>query len=725
VSRMRSFLILTAVICMLATSWAAAQGGGGLPFTIQVRQGDVISDVGAGATIPIAAGAIGLPATASITVTYTGEEATNITGIDLTGSLDFTVSGPAPPFALDRGDSFAVTVQYLPSASDLAQGLLTFTYTVGEASPTFSLNLEGTAPEFGFVFTPQGGNAAQVAPGATLSFPDTAVDATSTATMVITNRGTATGVINAVTTSGSAYAVTGLPLMPTEVEPGQSLTFTLRFTPGQINAVTGGLAIDLVDGPASFVLQGTGTGAQFTYEIIRDETATPVAPNQTITMSDTLIGETSSVVMRVRNTGNADGQITAISATGAAFSVSDVPFLPATVAPGATVLFTLNFSPDQAGQLIGRLRVGADEFDLLGNGLGSLLEYSVTIAGNTTSVANKGTVIFPPAPVGGNSSAVFTIKNAGTSPAVINSISLSKTGTDFSLAGVPGLPLTLPPDASASLTVSFAPSVEGGAVNTLVVDAATFTLSAMGNPAPALPAYQFAGASGVQAPRTQPAIGLTLAAPYELPLTGALKLEFASEAFSNDPSVQFSTGGRTVAFTIPANTTQAVFPNNSTQIKIQTGTVAGTITITPSFATEGGADLTPGSVETLTMSVLEDAPVVMSVAIGQRTPTSLQLEVTGFATNRSVTGMTLQFSPAAGESVSTTSLTLDVDAAFSAWYQSSQSEQYGSQFKATVPLRFSGDVGQASNLVNTIQSISVTLANAKGNSAAVSVAVAE
>ena len=43
---------------------------------------------------------------------------------------------------------------------------------------------------------------------------------------------------------------------------------------------------------------------------------------------------------------------------------------------------------------------------------------------------------------------------------------------------------------------------------------------------------------------------------------------------------------------IPAGSTQAVFPNNSTQMGLQTGTVAGTITLTPSFVSDGGIVLT-------------------------------------------------------------------------------------------------------------------------------------
>ena len=42
------------------------------------------------------------------------------------------------------------------------------------------------------------------------------------------------------------------------------------------------------------------------------------------------------------------------------------------------------------------------------------------------------------------------------------------------------------------------------------------------------------------------AIGVTLASPYPLPITGTLTLAFASSAFVDDPAIQFATGGRTL-----------------------------------------------------------------------------------------------------------------------------------------------------------------------------------
>src|SRR5205823_6180639 len=101
----------------------------------------------------------------------------------------------------------------------------------------------------------------------------------------------------------------------------------------------------------------------------------------------------------------------------------------------------------------------------------------------------------------------------------------------------------------------------------------------------ALPSYQFQGPSGTQQPAQQPSIGLTLASPYPLALQGTLKLSFVSAVFTDDPAIQFASGGRTVNFTISANSTRAQFISNATSMPLQIGTTAGTIVITPSFST--------------------------------------------------------------------------------------------------------------------------------------------
>jgi hypothetical protein len=83
--------------------------------------------------------------------------------------------------------------------------------------------------------------------------------------------------------------------------------------------------------------------------------------------------------------------------------------------------------------------------------------------------------------------------------------------------------------------------------------------------------------------------------------------------------------------------------------------------------------------------------------------------------------MDFQFTPVSGETVSTTRLSLNVGSNFAAWYQSQASQAFGSLFTATVPFTLEGDVKNVGSVVDTIQSVSVTLTNQQGASAARSV----
>lgn len=186
--------------------------------------------------------------------------------------------------------------------------------------------------------------------------------------------------------------------------------------------------------------------------------------------------------------------------------------------------------------------------------------------------------------------------------------------------------------------------------------------------------------------------------------------------------MQFATGGRTVAFTIPANSTRAVFPNNASQVRVQTGSVAGSITLTPSFQTaEGKIDLTPLNPASFSLTVAQSAPRLLGVSITGKSTSGFTVLVTGLATGRSITQMDFTFSPTSGENVATSKVTLPVESSFVAWYTSTASQAYGSLFTASVPFTMSGDVKNVANVVDTIQSVSVTLTNRLGTSSAQSV----
>src|SRR5207253_1757567 len=209
----------------------------------------------------------------------------------------------------------------------------------------------------------------------------------------------------------------------------------------------------------------------------------------------------------------------------------------------------------------------------------------------------------------------------------------------FAVSTLPSLPTTIGAGDVLSFTVTFTPQSVGNTTGVLRIDSLVFPVSGVGNPPAALPDYRFTGATGAQEPGLQTITGLTLSSAYPLNLNGVLTLTFNSDVFGNDPAVQFATGGRTVNFTIPAGSTQAVFPNNSTQMRLQTGTVAGTITLTPSFVTDGGINLTPTIPPALNLTVAQSAPRLQSVQVSNKTASSLTLLVTGYATGRSITAI--------------------------------------------------------------------------------------
>jgi hypothetical protein len=199
---------------------------------------------------------------------------------------------------------------------------------------------------------------------------------------------------------------------------------------------------------------------------------------------------------------------------------------------------------------------------------------------------------------------------------------------------------------------------------------------------------------------------LALGAAYAQPISGNITLTFQADASlsapSGDPSIQFSTGGDTASFTIPANSTAPV------PFSLQTGTVAGTITLTVSWQA-GGVTLAVPAGMTQNIQIDPAAPVVSAVTV-TASSSSLTVTITGYSNTRELTEAMVQFSPATGQTLQTTSLTVPLTSAAATWFGGSTSDQYGSQFTLTLP--FATSNGDAS----AIGSVSVQLVNTKGTS---------
>ena len=561
----------------------------------------------------------------------------------LSGSTDFALSG-APdlsvsPLTVTPGSAaLPMRVLYTPSDSKGAAAKVAFSYSTetGRAG-TFAVNLAGTAPEFGYTYQFQpNGNTSLLAPGATVAFPQAVLNETASVLVTLTNRGTGAGAVNNVALTGpDKFVLAGVPFMPATVDASRTLQFSVRFTPTDFAAVSGDVRVDAAGSSLQFKVAGSGLGPAYSYVVVDAKgVAIPVEAGGVIRVPDAAIGgEKPTVTVRVANNGNDTGRVSTLSVSGAGFALLETPFLPYTLLPDGSFAFKIQFAPTQPGKTAGNLRIGNDDFAVEGTALGPNLTFSYSAAGSTMPVPGGGTVVLPAVAAGETSTVQFTVNNEGTAAGNIVSISASGTGTVFSISGTPSLPGKIEPGASLSFTLTFAPVTTGSSSGTLRVDAQTFSLSGSGNPPAALPEYSFTGSSGAVEPAQEPAIGLSLASPYGLQLNGTLKLTFNSEVFADDPAVQFASGGRTVNFTIPAGSKQAVFANGATQMKLKSGTTAGAISVSPSFTTSaGGIDLTPTSPQTLNMVVAQTAPRLMNVLVGSKSNNTFTLLVTGYAT---------------------------------------------------------------------------------------------
>jgi len=722
---MRWHSICLGVLAVITISVSAVAQ---IPFQIRVTQDLNVGTVANGATLSFLA-EIGQSQSAQVVATYRGTGRVTIPNpVELFGPTSFTATSSSNSILLP-GESVTLDIQYRPTSSSLATAQLNLlvieAVTNGTATATttssISLSLRGGAPDLSFSYVLQADlNVIPVKPGGAIVFAPTQINTSSQAILSVTNRGSGTGTIKDVSINGDAFRLSGLPFLPLTLDPATELRLNLRYSPTAIQDDTGTIQLTLGDRTVTLNLQGKGAGSSFAYDLVQGGASVPLVPNGSTALSDTALADTSSAVIRIRNTGSASGNITSILLSGAGFQLADLPTLPQTVSPNTSVSFRVTFKPPQAGTFHGTLRIGDDAFDLTARGIGARLVFSFLSNSVPVTLGSGEAVIFSPTPVGQTSKIDFVIRNSGTSAASLANVGIFEAVTRFSLSGLPALPANLEPDKEVRFTIQYSPIDATYSNSTLFINSATVPLIGSGTAPPPLPAYQFEGPGELVDPVAQPAFGITLAAPYSLPLNGVLTLSVEGDT-GDDPSVQFSSGGRTVNFTIPANTTKALFGNQATQVRLQTGTVAGGIILTPAFAIQsGGADITPASPVVKRITVAAAAPRLQAIRVDNRAANGFSLVVTGFSTPRTLTDLNLVFTAASGFNLATSQITFHLSADSALWFQSTASRAFGGQFTVSVPFNFQSDNGSTSP-ADAIKSIAVTATNEKGTSNSIQV----
>jgi hypothetical protein len=238
----------------------------------------------------------------------------------------------------------------------------------------------------------------------------------------------------------------------------------------------------------------------------------------------------------------------------------------------------------------------------------------------------------------------------------------------------------------------------GDSAHTSIIDLFHMTVSL-----PPPPTATVSGLPAVASPASQIPLKVSIDAPYAAPISGQALLTFAPDAGAGDSTIQFASGGRTANFTIPMGSTDAAF---DTPLALQTGTVAGSITVALRL-TSGGTDITSSPAPAATTRIERAAPVITSARLVSST-NGFSIEIFGYATSREITQGVFKFHAASGQSLQNSEITIPLDAMFQKWFADAASAQYGSQFFFSQTFTVQGDA-------KAITADSVTLTNRTGS----------
>ena len=474
-------------------------GGGSPAFIINLeclsytvgQQLTVLESSGAalaqGASISFGNVSAGQSVIKTFTVRNSGEGFLDISymGIGVV-SLDYSLYSPSvfniiPGNVYDpipAGGSSTFSVKYTPTKAGFLQARIYF-YTSDLNRDVFYFDVSGTGTE-------NTAEAAVVSSTGTVltttihneSFGSVVVGKETSRTFTIRNLGAMAltlGPISVGGTNSSNYVVTSQP--SSSVVGYGSTTFTVKFTPtvGSSNSVQAKLSLPTGD-PAKpillFNLNGFGTAPTAAEISVEQPAGVNIATNGTKSFGSVAIGEKSSLIFTVTNSGdlplNLNGTpLTSISGTNAAdFSVIKSP--PSSIDGKSSTTFEVQFSPTgtSGGNRSATLAIPNNDgnenpfvINLTGTAVGPTPEIVVEQAG--ANVAHNDGKSFGYVTSGTTSSLTFVIRNIGTATLNLGTASITGTNaTNFTITSP--YASTVAVNGTTTFTVMFTPTGAAG-----------------------------------------------------------------------------------------------------------------------------------------------------------------------------------------------------------------------------------------------------------------------
>src|ERR1700693_4290150 len=346
---------------------------------------------------------MGSSGSASVSLSNTGSASVTISQASASGA-GFTMSGSPAGETIQPGQSITFTAQFSPTSVGSATGSISVASNAPNSPMAIALTGAGTQP--GLASTP-----------AAVRFGDVGVGTSGTASVSLTNTGSASVTISQARVTGAGFTMTGSPAGQT-IQPGQSVSFMTKFSPTSVGNANGNISIssDAPNSPMSIALTGAGTQPGLA--------STPSA----VSFGSVVVGSSGSASVNLSNTGSASVTISGASATGAGFTMIGSP-AGQTIQPGQSISFTAQFSPTAVGSASGSISISSNASNspmtIALAGLGT----QPGLAASPTAVNFKGVV------VGGSATASINLSNSGTAAVTVSQATVSGAGFTISEIG--------------------------------------------------------------------------------------------------------------------------------------------------------------------------------------------------------------------------------------------------------------------------------------------------
>jgi len=379
---------------------------------------------------------VGASGSASVNLSNSGSASVTISQVGVTGT-DFTIVGSPTGQTIQPGQSASFTAKFSPKSVGNATGSISVASNAPNSPLTIALTGAGT--QAGLAVSPT-----------TVNFKGVVVGSSGTATLNLSNTGSAAVTISQASVTGTGFTISGLAAGLT-IQSGQSASFSAQFLPGSTGSASGSISVasNSPNSPLTIALTGTGTQP----EIGAIPSSAP--------FGNVTVGNTNSQTITLSNSGTANLVISQGSVSGTGFKISGLN-TPLTITPGTNATFNAVFTPAGAGKVTGSISLTNDA----PNSPYTIALSGTGVTGTQLLSFNVSNLSFGNVNVGSNSSLPATLTNTGNSSVTVSSS--NTTGAGFTVSGVSSGE-SLSPNQSIPVTVQFTPSVAGAVSGKLTI----------------------------------------------------------------------------------------------------------------------------------------------------------------------------------------------------------------------------------------------------------------